>query len=193
MSEQNKQQEPGAGAHDRILDLAEAGLWIVLLVIGTLVALEVPRSEVPRSRPIAERGPAPTGLIEAENLPVIAKSGDFNFWLQPSTAFPGGRWSKDGHMFAQNVKKGDWIDLRLPEREPGNHRLALFLTRSVGSETSWKASASAISSRDHIRAATRSVREIRHSSREPDAVVKRRSATATHREIRVGLDHKCAR
>ena len=61
---------------------------------------------------------------------MIAKSGDFTFWLQPSTAFPGGRWSKDGHMFAQNVKKGDWIDLRLPEREPGNHRLALFLTKS---------------------------------------------------------------
>ncbi len=130
MSEQDKQQEPGAGAHNRILDWAEAGLWAVLLVVGTMVGLEVLRDTGPKTRPIAERGPVPTGLIEAEDLPVIAKSGNFTFWLQPSSAFPGGRWSKDGHMFAQNVKKGDWIELRLPEREPGIHQLSLFLTKS---------------------------------------------------------------
>jgi hypothetical protein len=34
-------------------------------------------------------------------------------------------------MFAQNTKKGDWIDLRLPEREPGSYRLELFLTKAA--------------------------------------------------------------
>ena len=121
MSEQDQQQESGgeAGPYDRILDWTEAGLWLALLVIGTIVGLEVMRDASTRVKPMPERGPAPTGLIEAEDLTVIAKSRDFKFWRQPSSMFPGGRWSKDGHMFAQNTVKGDWIDLRLPEREPG--------------------------------------------------------------------------
>jgi hypothetical protein len=133
VSEKDKQQEPagGAGSHNRILDLTEAGLWIVLLIVGTLVGLEVLRDASTRVRPKAERGPVPTGLIEAEDLPVIAKSRDYMFWSQPSSMFPGGRWSKDNHMFAQATVKGDWVELRLPEREPGNYRFELFLTKAA--------------------------------------------------------------
>jgi len=133
VSKQDKKQEPAgeAGPHDRILDFAEAGLWIVLLIVGTVVGLEVLRDASTRVKPTADRGPAPTGLIEAEDLPVIAKSRNFSFWLQPSTVFPGGHWSSDGHMFAQSTEKGDWIDLQLPEREPGNYHLELFLTKAA--------------------------------------------------------------
>lgn len=120
-----------AEPHGRILDWTEAGLWIVLLVVGSLVALAVLRDSESRSRPRGPVKPAPGGLIEAEDLPVIAKSREFAFWLQPSSGFAGGKWSKDGHMFAHDTRQGDWIELRLPEREPGRYALELFLTKAA--------------------------------------------------------------
>ena len=133
MSEQESEQPPRSRAesHGRILDWTEAGLWIVLLVVGSLVALAVLRDSEIRNRTKADAKPAPGGLIEAEDLEVIAKSRDFLFWLQPSSAFRGGNWSKDGHMFAGSPIKGDWIDLRLPEQEPGVYALDLFLTKAA--------------------------------------------------------------
>ena len=120
-----------AKLHGRILDWTEAGLWIVLLVVGSLVALAVLRDGESRHRTRAAVKPAPGGLIEAENLPVIAKSREFSFWLQPSSGFPAGKWSKDGHMFANGTRQGDWVELRLPEREPGRYALEIFFTKAA--------------------------------------------------------------
>jgi hypothetical protein len=120
-----------AKSHHRILDWTEAGLWIVLLVVGSLVALAVLRDSEGRNRIRAAAKPAPGGLIEAEDLPVIAKSREFPFWLQPSTGFPAGNWSKDGHMFASKPTLGDWIELRLPEREPGHYAFEIFFTKAA--------------------------------------------------------------
>ena len=120
-----------AKSHGRILDWTEAGLWIVLLVVGSLVALAALRDGEARTRPRAAVKPAPGGLIEAENLPVIAKSREFSFWLQPSSGFPAGKWSKDGHMFAHGTTKGDWVELRLPERKPGHYALEIFFTKAA--------------------------------------------------------------
>ncbi len=120
-----------AKLHGRILDWTEAGLWIVLLVVGSLVALAVLRNGEARTRPRAAAKPAPGGLIEAEDLPVIAKSREFTFWLQPSSGFPAGKWSKDGHMFASGTRQGDWVELRLPEREPGDYGLEIFFTKAA--------------------------------------------------------------
>lgn len=133
MSEQEseKSQLGRAESHGRILDWTEAGLWIVLLVVGSLVALAALRDSESRNRPRAAAKPAPGGLIEAEDLPVIAKSRDFTFWLQPSSGFRGGNWSKDGHMFASSPIEGDWIDLRLPDQEPGVYALDLFMTKAA--------------------------------------------------------------
>jgi hypothetical protein len=117
--------------HGRILDWTEAGLWIVLLVVGSLVALTVLREGEARIGPRAAARPAPGGLIEAEDLPVVAKSRDFSFWLQPSEGFSGGKWSKDGHMFALGTRQGDWIELRLPDQEPGLYPIELFMTKAA--------------------------------------------------------------
>jgi len=120
-----------AEPYGRILDLTEAGLWIALLIVGSLVALAVLRDGEARNRIRADVKPAPGGLIEAENLPVIAKSREFSFWLQPSTGFSGGKWSADGHMFAHDTTDGDWIELRLPEQEPGRYALELYMTKAA--------------------------------------------------------------
>ena len=34
-------------------------------------------------------------------------------------------------MFAHNTKQGDWVELRLPEREPGRYALELFMTKAA--------------------------------------------------------------
>jgi hypothetical protein len=120
-----------ADLHRRILDWTEAGLWIVLLVVGSLIALAVLRDSEGPSRPRAAVRPAPGGLIEAEDLPVIAKSRDFSFWLQSSSGFAAGKWSKDGHMFAHNTRQGDWVELRLPEQKPGRYSLEMFMTKAA--------------------------------------------------------------
>jgi hypothetical protein len=117
--------------HGRILDLTEAGLWIALLVIGSLVALAVLRDGETRNRTRADAKPAPGGLIEAEDLPVIAKSREFSFWRQPSTGFSAGFWSDDSHMFAHKTEDGDWIELGLPEQEPGRYAIELFMTKAA--------------------------------------------------------------
>ena len=114
---------------NRALDLAEAFLWIGLLTVGSLVALTVLKEDAGRPRP--EVKSAVKVSVEAEDMRVVAKSRDFTFWLQPTSDFPTGRWSKDGQMFAHGARKGDWIELELPERRPGPHRLELILTRSV--------------------------------------------------------------
>jgi hypothetical protein len=133
LSEQELEQEHTgrAKSHGRILDWTEAALWIALLVVGSLVAMAVLRDNDARNRPLATAKPAPGGLIEAEDLPVIAKSREFTFWLQPSSGFRAGKWSKDGHMFANGTKKGDWVELRLPEWEPGLHALEIFFTKAA--------------------------------------------------------------
>jgi hypothetical protein len=114
---------------DRWLDGIEAVLWIGLLVVGSIVALAVLR-EVEGNRP-PEHLVAPSGLIEAEKLRLVGRSREFPFWLQPTSGFTGGRWSKDGQMLAANTQAGDWVDLELPEREPGRQRLEIFLTRAA--------------------------------------------------------------
>lgn len=114
---------------DRALDVTEALLWLALLAFGTQVALVALRDE-----PAAPSGPAaaaPVGLIEAETLPVRATSRKFTFWLQPTEGFRGGRWSKDGHMFAYGTREGDWVELELPPREQGEYRLEMFLTKAA--------------------------------------------------------------
>jgi hypothetical protein len=113
----------------RALDLAEALLWIALLVVGSLIALTVMKES--SGRPPRTAHSAAEVSVEAEDMRVVSRSRAFSFWLQPTTDFLAGRWSKDGQMFAFGTQKGDWIELELPEREPGPYRLELLLTRSL--------------------------------------------------------------
>jgi hypothetical protein len=114
---------------DRWLDGIEAVLWVGLLVVGSIVALAVLR-EAEGTRP-PEHLVAPSGLIEAEELRLLGKSREFSFWLQPTSSFTGGRWSEDGQMLAAGTQAGDWLELELPEREPGRQRLEIFLTKAA--------------------------------------------------------------
>jgi hypothetical protein len=110
---------------DRFLDAAEVLLWLALLAFGGAVALTAFRGA-----PLGPAG-APSGVIEAEQLQVSDRSRSFTFWLQPTGGFTGGRWSGDAQMLAANTRQGDWIELALPDRTPGERRLEVFLTRAA--------------------------------------------------------------
>jgi hypothetical protein len=129
----NKTEQAASGRAEpyaRILDLTEAGLWIALLVVGSLVALAVLRDSETRYRPPATAMPAPDGLIEAEDFRELGKRRDFSFWLQPTSGFTSGNWSADGHMFANNTMEGDWVDLAFPKYESGLYTAELFATKA---------------------------------------------------------------
>ncbi len=130
-SEEEQVHASRAGSHARILDWTEAVLWIALIAVGILVALAVLRESEMRNQPRGPVAPAPTGLIEAEDLARIGQSRDFPFWLQPTSDFLEGKWSGDAHMFASNTTEGDWIEFRLPEQEPGHYALELFMTKAA--------------------------------------------------------------
>jgi hypothetical protein len=122
-------QHKGSRRLDRTFDAIEALLWLALLIAGSLVALAVLRDE--SGRPPRASQSVTEASVEAEQMRVVAKSRDFTFWLQPTSSFPSGRWSSDGHMFAIDTRKGDWIELELPEREPGVYHLELLLTKAA--------------------------------------------------------------
>ena len=121
--------DPGRVWH-RILDAAEAVLWLGLLIAGGAVGYTILRTDAPSSSD-AQIAPLPPGLVEAEALQILGRSREFTFWLQPTDGFRGGRWSGDGHMLALGTQHGDWIDLGFPPTDRGPHRLELFLTRAM--------------------------------------------------------------
>lgn len=114
---------------DRVLDTVEACLWLGLVVLGSAVAYTVLQGDAAHRSPPPQAAVRPS--LEAEDMPVVAKSRNFTFWLQPTSGFTGGRWSRDGQMLALDTRQGDWIDLGLPARAPGRYRLELLLTRAA--------------------------------------------------------------
>ena len=122
---------PPSGPIERWLDAIEAVLWIGLLVLGSVVAIAVMREATGEAEQASADLVAPVGLIEAEQLKLLGQSRAFSFWLQPTSSFGGGRWSQDGQMLGFGTQQGDWVELELPEREPGKARLEIFLTRAA--------------------------------------------------------------
>jgi hypothetical protein len=107
----------------------ELVLWIALMGLGSLVVLAVIEESDVHSKDTLVLV-APDDMIEAESLTVGAREGDFQFWLQPTAGFEGGRWSKEGHMMALRAQQGDWIELALPRLVSGLYRIELFLSRA---------------------------------------------------------------
>ena len=116
----------GASRAPRRSVLALAALALTLAGFGAVHAVRVLREDPARTVELAW-GP---GWVDAEDLRVVASSRPFGFWLQGTAAFPDGRWSKDGHMFASETQPGDWLELELPAVGAGGHLLELSLTRA---------------------------------------------------------------
>jgi len=68
------------------------------------------------------------GVIEGEKLKVLSKTGG-NAQEQDMTGFPG-QWSNDAHLWWVEAKPGDKLDLALPVKEAGKHRLGAQMTKA---------------------------------------------------------------
>ena len=69
-------------------------------------------------------------MIEAEDLQLTNQGGQFNFWLQPTSSFGEGVWSKGAHMFADRSRLGDWVEWVLPPTPAAEYQFEVFLTRA---------------------------------------------------------------
>jgi hypothetical protein len=123
----------GGDVRERMLRLAPAALGAVIVLFVGSVALRVVRGGLV---PSFEDASTSAGLLEAEDLRPVATSRPFQFWLQPTTGFPDGLWSKDGHMMATGTQAGDWVELELPPLAPGR----------IAWSSSWPAPATTASS-----------------------------------------------
>jgi hypothetical protein len=69
------------------------------------------------------------GFIEADNLRVVKKEGDFAILTQDTASFRG-RWSEQDHLFVCTSSAGQSISLKLPDTDPGSYLVQVYLTKS---------------------------------------------------------------
>jgi hypothetical protein len=88
-------------------------------------------ADMVRMVPVAPPLPPPfkiDGAIEAEDLAVVAKSGDFPAGRQE--LWKENTFSGDAHLWVQATKPGDWIELEVPLPKPGRYQIVLHFTKS---------------------------------------------------------------
>ncbi len=70
------------------------------------------------------------GLVEAEDLRVVAATPGLQHGWQDLVDATEGRWSQGAHLWVRSTKPGDWIEFELPVARPGRRKLVAALTRS---------------------------------------------------------------
>ncbi len=74
------------------------------------------------------RGPRVPGLLEAEEMKVLGKTGG-NAETQ-EMSFPGGHWSEDAQLWWTRGKPGDKLELALPVAKAGTQKIVLQMTKA---------------------------------------------------------------
>jgi D-arabinan exo alpha-(1,3)/(1,5)-arabinofuranosidase (non-reducing end) len=69
------------------------------------------------------------GALEGEKLRIVRKSGAFPVDAQDMLAFPDGKWSAGGQLWARPTKKGEWVDLELSVPADGRYQVIVHLTK----------------------------------------------------------------
>lgn len=111
----------------RIISILELILLAGMATVVVLFGWEI-------LNPKLIRPPPPPGLetlLDAENLPVIAKNREFPLGVQGTSDFSTGKWNRDGQLFGfGDVKPGDWVEWSLPVAVSGNYVVDLYLTQA---------------------------------------------------------------
>ena len=113
----------------RIIPAIEIILLAALLVIGLLFANAVLSPSIKRKPPPIEY--ATDDLVDVEDLEEVAKSGSFSTSVQDTKGFTEGKWSRDSHLFAWNVKPNDWIEWKIPVEEKSEYKISVHMTRAL--------------------------------------------------------------
>ena len=95
-----------------------------------------PHAPFPPLPPLAERlreaqpaRPKTAGAIECETMEVAAKSEGLSAGPQDLSVYRGA-WSDASQLFVQAKRPGDFIELKVPAREPGPWKVVLHATRA---------------------------------------------------------------
>jgi hypothetical protein len=105
----------------------EAMMFAGIAVMGGAVTYEIVNaSKAPEPRAAL----VVPGMIEAEMLPVVGKTGEFTVAPQDTSSFPHGEWSGEQQLFVSTRAPGQSISLRLPDRDAGSYHLTGYFTKS---------------------------------------------------------------
>jgi hypothetical protein len=107
------------------------GIEALMLVgiVGILAAFVYEAIHISDREALARAPLEIPGFIEAEDLRIVGKSGDFNALRQDTASFPG-RWSERDHLFVSTKSEGQSVSLELPHAESGEYLLQVYLTKS---------------------------------------------------------------
>jgi len=108
----------------------EALLVLTIAVHAVFFSWSAVRAKESKIKPAATAPYTINGLVEAEQLKVMAKNREFAVLPQSTTTFLMAKWSGDRHLFFQTTKEGDWVELALPVVAKGRHRILAYFTRS---------------------------------------------------------------
>lgn len=111
-----------------IIPIIEVILLAALIVIGLFFAYAFLNPSVPKKEPPVEFDTS--DLINAEELEISAKSREFSTTVQDTKIFTDGKWEKDSHFFAWDVKQNDWIEWKVPVPEKGKYKISVYLTKA---------------------------------------------------------------
>ncbi|MCY3021395.1 MAG: DUF2961 domain-containing protein [Planctomycetota bacterium] len=108
------------------MDYAAATYWYALP--GATSNREPAPEEA--AMPLREGPAGIRGAIECETMRVVAKSDALAHSTQSNYPFADGQWSKDGQLFVQAKKPGDFIELLIAEKAEGARKVTLYATKS---------------------------------------------------------------
>ena len=123
----NQEQAVTIPSEPRIITVLELILFAGVAVAMVLFGWEIlnPHRLLPAPPPGLET------LLDAEDLPVIAKNREFPLGVQSTSDFTTGKWNRDGQLFGfGDVKPGDWVEWSLPVAASGDYVVNLYLTRA---------------------------------------------------------------
>lgn len=112
-----------------ITPVVEAILLAALILIGLFFAFAFVSPSVPKIEPPAAFDTE--DLINAEDLEILAKSRSFSTTAQDTKGFADGKWDRDSHFFAWDVKENDWIEWKIPVPDKGDYKISAFLTKAM--------------------------------------------------------------
>lgn len=111
----------------RIISILELILLAGVATVVVLFGWEILDPKLVRPSP----PPGLETLLDAENLPVIAKNREFPLGVQGTSDFTTGKWNRDGQLFGfGDIKPGDWVEWSLPVTASGDYTVNLYLTRA---------------------------------------------------------------
>lgn len=120
-------EKPGNRLQKIIIPAIEIILLIALLIVGLFFANAILNPSKKMEPVLYET----VDLLNAEDLEVAAKSRPFSSATQDTKAFVDGKWARDSHLFAWDVKVNDWIDWKIPVDEKGEYQIFVYLTKAL--------------------------------------------------------------